>query len=80
VSFHSIPAEIKHQGEKTRKLSARRRQAWISRINRKDWEPNEHTKVCSDHFITGRDLLARAVVCRLAIDGTVTSAQVVISY
>jgi len=63
VSFHSIPAEIKHLGEKTRELSARRpgrgrRRMWISQINRKYWEPNEHTKVCSDHFITGRNLLA----------------------
>ena len=54
MSFYAIPAEIKHQGDETRKLSVRRRLEWIARINRKDREPNEHTKVCSVHFKTGR--------------------------
>ncbi|XP_061179613.1 peroxynitrite isomerase THAP4-like [Saccostrea echinata] len=31
----------------------RKRRAWIKAINRDDFVPNEHTCVCSEHFVTG---------------------------
>ena len=30
-----------------------RRVRWISAVNRKDWAPNEHSWICSEHFISG---------------------------
>ena len=30
-----------------------RRARWIAAVNRKDWTPNEHSWICSDHFICG---------------------------
>ena len=30
-----------------------RRARWISTVNRKDWTPNEHSWICSKHFILG---------------------------
>ena len=44
---------IEHQGEKTFKLSSKRRQEWIARINRKDWVPSKYVRVWSDHFVAG---------------------------
>ena len=29
-----------------------RRARWIAAVNRKDWTPNEHSWICSDHFIS----------------------------
>jgi hypothetical protein len=31
-----------------------RRRLWISAINRKGWEPNEYSYVCSAHFVSGK--------------------------
>ena len=53
VSFHSIPCVIVHQGKKVRELSTRRRREWLAKINRKDWIPKKHSRVCSRHFIDG---------------------------
>ena len=54
VSFYRIPAEISHQGERTQELSKKRRDLWISRIGRADFQPNPHSRVCSRHFIGGK--------------------------
>ena len=53
ISFYSFPAIISNQGDKTAQFSTERRQAWIAAINRKD-APTKYSKICSDHFITGR--------------------------
>ena len=29
----------------------RKRTAWVKAINRKDWQPNEYSRICSDHFV-----------------------------
>ncbi|KAL3865655.1 hypothetical protein ACJMK2_043019, partial [Sinanodonta woodiana] len=41
-------------GEETKTLSTNRREQWIARIGRKDWTPSQYSKVCSDHFVTGK--------------------------
>ncbi|XP_070569137.1 THAP domain-containing protein 2-like [Ptychodera flava] len=53
-SYHSIPKIIETQGEQTKILSTKRREKWIAAIGRKDWIPSVHSKVCSEHFLTGR--------------------------
>ena len=53
VAFHSIPSVIVHQGEKVRELSTKRRREWIAKINRKNWTPKKHSRVCSLHFLDG---------------------------
>ena len=30
-----------------------RKARWISAVNRKEWTPNEHSWICSDHFVSG---------------------------
>jgi len=35
------------------KGSADRLHKWMIAVNRRDWQPNEGTRICSDHFITG---------------------------
>ena len=56
TSFYRLPSIITHQGEQTRQLSERRRREWLSAIRRQDIKPEnyEHTRVCSDHFISGK--------------------------
>ena len=61
VSFHSIPAIIEHQGEKTKELSVRKRQAWLSAINRKDWIPSQSSRVCSVHFCSGKAAVIESI-------------------
>ena len=41
ISFFRFPA------------NKRKLQAWIKAVNRKDWEPNAHSHVCSEHFVSG---------------------------
>ncbi|KAL2079099.1 hypothetical protein ACEWY4_024843 [Coilia grayii] len=53
VHFYSIPAVRKREGKETEELTRRRRELWLVRINRRDFQPTPHSKVCSDHFITG---------------------------
>ena len=48
-----MAAEIVHQGEETDELSKRRRTLWVAKINRKNFTPANHTRVCSLHFIKG---------------------------
>ena len=59
--FYSVPKVLIHQGKQTEDLSRLRRKTWIARINRKNFEPNQHKRVCSDHFVEGRS----NVNCRL---------------
>ena len=55
-SFYRLPCIIKHQGKETEILSERRRREWLSAIRRKDIkeENYQHTRVCSDHFISNK--------------------------
>ncbi|XP_061843561.2 uncharacterized protein [Nerophis lumbriciformis] len=50
--FFSIPKIRHNEGEQTRKISEERRRLWLASINRKE-EPSQHSKICSDHFVTG---------------------------
>ena len=54
VSFFLIPAIVTNQSDKTEELSARRHDAWISSINRRDRTPSTNSRVCSEHFVSGR--------------------------
>ena len=31
----------------------RKRQAWIKAVNRDEWMPNDHSWICSEHFVQG---------------------------
>ena len=42
ISFYRFPVDKE------------RRAKWISAIKRKDWVPNEHSWLCSAHFISGQ--------------------------
>lgn len=53
LSFFKIPKIRETEGEDTRILSEERRRVWLANINRKD-APSLHSKICSDHFITGK--------------------------
>ena len=54
-SFFRLPSVILHQGQRTYELSKKRQEVWLSRLNRSDIKPESyaHTRVCSDHFVTG---------------------------
>ncbi|XP_067126808.1 uncharacterized protein [Centruroides vittatus] len=57
TSFFKIPGIICHQGSQTEELSRRRQTAWLSRINRKNFNTdkvNINTRVCQKHFISGK--------------------------
>ena len=41
VKFYRIP------------LASDRRSMWVTAIQRKQWTPNDYTRICSDHFCTG---------------------------
>ena len=51
LSSWYIPSVMKDQGDKTKELSVKRR--GLTRVNRKDWVPSKHSRVCSEHFISG---------------------------
>ena len=61
IRFCVIPAIMLHQGEKTKQLSQKRRDLWISRINRKGWTPTANSRVCSIHFYKGKPTLLATV-------------------
>ena len=52
-----IPAVLWNQGDETKELSKKRRDEWIARINRKNWTPSRHSRVCAKHFINGMVVL-----------------------
>lgn len=54
VSFYRIPAVIRSQGPEWQQLSSERRSSWIAAIRRADWMPNKLTRVCSEHFVSGK--------------------------
>ncbi|KAF4103866.1 hypothetical protein G5714_014853 [Onychostoma macrolepis] len=54
VSFYAIPTVRKREGKETEQLSQRRRDLWLARINRVNFQPTPHSKVCSHHFTTGK--------------------------
>ncbi len=56
ISFYRLPAVISHQGERTQELSKKRRDLWLSRIHRDNFKPSNHTRICSKHFIGGKNL------------------------
>lgn len=62
ITFSVIPAIMLHQGEKTKQLSQKRRDLWISRINRKGWIPTANSRVCSIHFHKGTPTLRLVTV------------------
>ena len=51
--FYSIPVIRENEGDFTKSLSEDRRRQWLANIKRKD-APTKYSKICSDHFITGR--------------------------
>ena len=32
-----------------------RRRRWVLAIRRREWQPTEHSRICSDHFVKGMD-------------------------
>lgn len=54
MSFYRIPAVIHNQGPKWKLLSSDRRTSWLAAINRGDWTPNDLSRVCSEHFLSGK--------------------------
>ena len=59
-SFHAIPAVIRNQGEQTYALSLARRRAWITAINKPNAEINKYSKICSEHFLSGKPASLRS--------------------
>ena len=55
-SYYRFPSIIRNNGEEGLKLSKLRREKWIAQICRKDLTERklENTRVCSDHFLTGK--------------------------
>lgn len=58
LSYFSIPAIISNHTDAIKQLSIVRRMRWIDVIGRctadAKWEPKEHHKVCSEHFVSGK--------------------------
>ena len=42
VSFYRFPVDLEL------------RRQWIAAVDRKDWQPTEHSRICSAHFVSGR--------------------------
>ena len=41
-SFRHFPANKEHT------------EKWIAAVNRKNWSPTKYSRVCNDHFVTGK--------------------------
>ena len=53
-----FPSVLLYQGEETRKLREERRRQWLANINRVDLDAKaDHSRVCSNHFISGKTIL-----------------------
>ena len=63
--FYRLPTVIKHQGPQTEALSERRQREWLAAIGRADIVKSNYpyTRVCSDHFISGRPSSLYASTC-----------------
>ena len=49
MSFYRITSATDPRESKDRlELLCRRRELWINRIGRKDWNPSKYSRVCSD--------------------------------
>ena len=55
-SWHSIPTVRNTHGEQTQEQSEERRRKWLENIGRKE-TPSKHSRVCSDHFVTGKKIV-----------------------
>jgi len=53
ISYFSIPVVLKHQGTQMKEISTKRCEAWIAKINRKNWVRTKNSYVCQHHFISG---------------------------
>ena len=56
--YYRFPSIVRNNGEEGLKLSKLGREKWIAQICRKDLTKRklENTRVCSDHFLTGKFL------------------------
>ena len=72
---YRLPKILTTQGEQTESLSRERRQRWIQAIRRDDLNvksgdvpyDNDHVRVCSDHFITGKWRFVHKLICLLTL-------------
>ena len=55
-SSYRFPSFVKNNGEEGLKLQKSRREKWLAQMSRKDLTERklENTRVCSDHFLTGK--------------------------
>ena len=55
-SYYRFPTIVRNNVEEGLKLSKLRKEKWITQICRKDLTERklENTRVCSDHFLTGK--------------------------
>lgn len=62
VGFFQVPAIITNQCTRTYELSCQRRHLWIAIINREEvrLKSGRDTKVCSKHFVQGKNVILLA--------------------
>ena len=53
-TYHKVPKVNTSHGEQTETVTRKRREAWIAAVGRPGWEPTPFSKVCSDHFVSGK--------------------------
>ena len=56
VTFHRLPAVVKHQGPQMLEITSERRKAWLAAISREDLkgEKLKNVFVSSCHFVNGK--------------------------
>ena len=56
VTFHRLPAIVKHQGPQMLEITTERRKAWLAAISREDLKGKKlnNVFVCSCHFVNGK--------------------------
>ena len=54
--FIRLPSVITHQRNQTRELSKRWQNAWLAKIQREEFKPENHPhmQVCLNNFVTGK--------------------------
>lgn len=55
IGQHCLPKEMTWKCERTKQFSEKRRSLWLTRIDRKDLENLNNVRVCSHHFIKGKE-------------------------